>query len=93
MENKSKVLTFDELKGFIFETSSYFNPPLMSMESLSDFAIKIYENAEIFVKRIDGKVVGLVAGYINNFKNKSAFITFVAVKKNFRGGGVCTLFD
>lgn len=64
-----------------------FKPPLSSKISIVEYAKKIFEKAQRFECWIDGKLVALVALYIN-IADKKAFITNVSVEYSWKGRGI-----
>ncbi len=55
---------------------------------VSQFANKIVEKANVFVETENDKIIGLVAGYINDTKTKIAYISMVGVLDEYRGRGI-----
>lgn len=47
---------------------------------LKGYSRKLFENAYLFIARMDREVVGLVAMYANNFDTKECYISSVSVK-------------
>ena len=67
--------------------------PFTSVES-ENFFLKIDQNAEFFKHHFDGKLVGFIACYCNNYESKKAFISLVLIDKQYRGQGISRkIFD
>lgn len=61
-----------------------FCSPRWSEERLSEYVLKLSKNAYFDLLFDNGNKVGFVAYYLNE-KNKFAYITMIAVAKEFRG--------
>lgn len=83
-----KNLKYCDFKNFILAHDASFEPRLSSVTEINTYIDKLYSNADIFFKTEDNNLVGFVAGYINDFINKSAYISLVLVDKHFRGKGI-----
>ena len=88
VEIKINYASFEKLINFYNNNNTIFYPPLDSqVQSIEDYVRKLENNATIFEAWIDTELVGLVAIYLNNYKNKTGFITSVIVSlKNQKQG-------
>lgn len=88
MQQVDKREIYDFIKN---EIEPYLSIPLekkLTVANLSQYIDKIYEKADGFVYVIDGKVRGLIVGYINNRYTDDVYITMYGVAKGFRGNGI-----
>ncbi len=82
-------LSFNEVLSFITENDLNFEPPLSSrIGSLEKYVDKLFLNATFFHKRENGNLVAIVATYLNDFKTKVAYISYVYVKSDYRKKGI-----
>ena len=65
-----------------------FTPALSDRVSLSAYAEKLFHHATRFEAWESGILVGLVAAYLNDPQNKSAFISSVSILEAWRGVGI-----
>ena len=65
-----------------------FRPPLRNRVELNTFASKIVTKATRFEAWSNTELIGLVAVYCNDQKNKVAFVTSVSVLKQWMGNGI-----
>lgn len=86
-EQKSSI-SENMLYEFLKKGDKDFPEPLSDRVDLKEYAKKMYENAVIIAEVYDNQVVGLFAGYINDEKKKSAYISFVNVLKEYRRKGM-----
>ena len=71
-----------------------FSPKLSSTVDLIEYSEKISKNAIHFCCFSDNNLIGLHAMYLNNFDDKIAYGTIVAVVDEFQGKGIGKkLFD
>ena len=87
---KVDYVSEEQLLGFFKQNSSLFFPPLEKQVDLSYYAQKIRKKATTFEIWKEERLVSLVAVYLNNFKEKTAFITLVLCVKEFQGKGLTT---
>lgn len=74
----------------LIECSRLFIPPLSLNVDIEDYAKKIVEKADTFEAWAEGKLIGLVAAYCNNFDNREVYITSVSVIESFGGMGIAS---
>lgn len=65
-----------------------FVPALSTQVKLDQYSQKLVENATMFEAFSNNKLVGLIACYLNDYKNKIGFITNVSVMSSFNGKGI-----
>jgi len=83
-----QTLTFKALNELIVKADSLFEPSLSSRVNLSQYANKLYKNAEIIYKEENNKIKGLNAFYCNDAIGKVAFISIIFVFPDFKGMGI-----
>jgi len=71
------------------ECSNLHVPPLNEVVNIEDYAKKIVDNAMIFNREINNKIIACVCAYFNKERN-SVFITNVSVIKEFSSQGLVT---
>lgn len=91
----SKINTADpeDICRFIEnEIDPYLSIPLknkITVKNLSEYALKLIDKADGYVYMKNGKIQGIIAGYIRNRDiADEVYITMYGVAKKFRQGGV-----
>lgn len=84
-----KVL-FEEFSSFITETEKDFIPPLLNRIEVNSYYEKLIKNAEFIVCRDNERIIGLICFYCNNKDTREAFITYIAVRKEYRGNNIAS---
>lgn len=75
-----KTCDYDEIYRALLDISSAYTPPLItSINNLSEYALKLVDNAEVFIAK-DELILGFIAVYSNDMSNKTGYITQVGVK-------------
>lgn len=82
-------ITSEQIKNHLMVCSNTFIPSLDSYVNINDYSKKIFEQAILFSKFDNDKLVGLVAVYDNSIE-KFGWITNVSVDPNFTGKGIAT---
>jgi ribosomal protein S18 acetylase RimI-like enzyme len=82
-------ITSEQIKNHLMVCSNTFIPSLDSYVNINDYSKKIFEQAILFSKFDNDKLVGLVAVYDNSVE-KFGWITNVSVDPNFTGRGIAT---
>lgn len=83
-------LNEDILSSFLKRINYDFPIPLDKKVNIDEYVKKILKGT-IKVYKCNNKILGLVAGYTENIINNSAYISIVAVDKEFRGQGIANL--
>lgn len=65
-----------------------FTPPLSARIEISEYSKKIFTYAERFEAWKGDKLIGLVAVYCNNIKDRKAYITNVSILEKYQGKGI-----
>jgi ribosomal protein S18 acetylase RimI-like enzyme len=65
-----------------------FIPNLSSRINISDYSVKLFNDAKRFEAWNGSELVGLVAAYFNDTETLSVYITNVSVKKEFQRQGI-----
>ena len=82
-------MTLEQIKNHLTICSSCFIPNLNSYVNINDYSKKIFEQAVLFSKFDNNKLIGLVAAY-DNPTEKFGWITNVSVDPNYSGKGIAT---
>jgi N-acetylglutamate synthase-like GNAT family acetyltransferase len=82
-------MTLEQIKNHLTICSSCFIPNLNSYVNIDDYSKKIFEQAVLFSKFDNNKLIGLVAAY-DNPTEKFGWITNVSVDPNYSGKGIAT---
>ena len=82
-------MTLEQIKNHLITCSSCFVPSLDSYVNIDDYSKKIFEQAILFSKFDNDKLIGLVAAY-DNPTEKFGWITNVSVDPNYSGKGIAT---
>jgi len=80
-----------EIFEHLLECSDNFIPNLAETVNIRDYSKKVFENAITFEAWENNKLIGLVASYFNDNKNRKGFITNVSVSKNYQGKGIAAI--
>lgn len=86
-----QIVGVKQFESFLSDVNNDFVPPLLERINFNEYFYKLRDNAVFSVCfNIDNarQLVGLVAGYCNDHINNKAYITFVAVKNEYRGNGI-----
>jgi ribosomal protein S18 acetylase RimI-like enzyme len=86
-ETVVKKASLQEIKTHLEECSDSFFPPLSSYVNINDYSKKLYKLSSTFEAWENGKLVGLVATYMNDQK-KEAYISNVSVLPDYQGKGI-----
>lgn len=74
---------------FLRSIDKDFIPHLSEKVNLEEYVDKILEKSHlIHFHNDEGKLIGLLVLYCNDFKNKRAYIPLVGVLDSFRGNGI-----
>ena len=91
IDYKIKSASVSEIAKHLKAVSNFFIPPLHEVVEIENYAVKIFNFAETFEAWSQGKLIGLVAAYLNDFNNKLGFITSVSVIKEFTKLGISSI--
>lgn len=82
----------NEILRFLKDIDNDFYPPLSEKVILEEYVDKIYQKSHLISHCLDdGKVVGLVVVYCNDFINYRAYVALVGVLKDYRGKGIAEM--
>ena len=85
---KTKTAAFQPVREHFRECSNIFNPPLHTYVDIEAYSHKIADNAITFEAWENNILIGLIAAYFNDLKNKAGFITNVSVLPEYQGKGI-----
>ena len=78
-----------DIKKIIEEYDNIFDPSISDIVGdLDKYSTKLYKNALFIAVFYQNKVVGFASFYCNDVVNKIAYLSQIAVKKEYRGIGV-----
>lgn len=76
------------LKKLLTEIDNEFTPRLSSRVNIDDYIIKISKNSTIIPIYDNGNLNAFIAFYCNDYKNRVAYLTMLAVGKDERNKGL-----
>ena len=82
--NKDMIAAKEDLINFLKVMDNEFPKPLSKKVKIEDYIEKLINNGIIIVSKDKNNIVGLVAGYINDYKECLAYISIIAVKNEYR---------
>lgn len=86
--NIQKICDYNEIYRVLLDISSAYTPPLItSIKNLSEYALKLADNAEVFVAK-DKSILGFIAIYSNDMISKTGYITQIGVKSTAQSKGL-----
>jgi ribosomal protein S18 acetylase RimI-like enzyme len=77
-----------ELAAFLQRLDTEFDPPLSTRTDIGDYATKMIAKATLVVARREDQLVGVAAAYCNDTSSKIAYMTYLGVAPEARGGGL-----
>lgn len=73
------------LGELVKDLDNEYIPPISSLvDDLQDYIGKMIKNAIIVIAKSNGEDIGFIATYCNDTSKRKAYITSIAVKKDFR---------
>ncbi len=88
IEYKLKTASELEIYDHLFECKDHFVPSLDKTVDIRRYSKKIFERATTFEAWDKSKLIGLVAGYFNDYDNHKGYITNVSVTRDYQGKGI-----
>ncbi|MBN1464516.1 GNAT family N-acetyltransferase [candidate division KSB1 bacterium] len=79
-----------EIEEHLLECADCFEPPLDSYVDINKYSHKICKNAVTSEAWLGNKLVGLVACYLNNKKERIGYITNVSIRQDCQGQGIAS---
>lgn len=73
---------------FLKNVDKDFPIPLSKKIKIDEYAEKLISTANVIVEKDNGKIIGIVAGYIDNSIEEISYISIVAVQKEYRGKSI-----
>ena len=73
---------------FLKNVDKDFPIPLSKKIKIDEYAEKLISTANVIVEKDNGKIIGMVAGYIDNSIEEISYISIVAVQKEYRGKSI-----
>ena len=90
IDYREQSATWQDVKAHLTECDGDFMPPLSSRTDIAEYAAKILSSGRTYEAWGDGRLVGLVAVYLNEGSTRSGFITSVSVAGGFAGRGLAS---
>lgn len=79
----------NEILRFLKDIDNDFNPALPEKVILEEYVDKIYKKSHLVSHCLNnGKIVGLLVVYCNDFIDYRAYVALVGVLKDYRGRGI-----
>lgn len=79
----------NEILRFLKDIDNDFNPSLSEKVILEEYVDKIYKKSHLVSHCLNnGKIVGLLVVYCNDFIDYRAYVALVGVLKDYRGRGI-----
>lgn len=88
MINNKQEIEKEKFFDFIKKINYDFPIPISEKVDLNEYCEKLWEKAELVAEVQDEEIRGLVAGYMNDLENGSAYISLVGVSRDFRNQGL-----
>lgn len=88
MINNKQEIEKEKFFDFIKKINYDFPIPVSEKVDLNEYCEKLWEKAELVAEVQDGEIRGLVAGYVNDLKNGSAYMSLLGVSRDFRNQGL-----
>lgn len=88
MINNKQEIGKEKFFDFIKKINYDFPIPVSEKVDLNEYCEKLWEKAELVAEVQDGEIRGLVAGYVNDLKNGSAYMSLLGVSRDFRNQGL-----
>ena len=80
-------VSLKQIEDFLIAADRLFPVALSEKTQLSDYAEKLYTQADISAEIINGKIILMVAGYTANTVNNLAFVSMAATLPEYQGKG------
>ena len=85
-----KFISEKELYLFLSLVDKEFPISLSKKTNLIETAKKLYILGDIFCLKDNKNIIGLIAGYSNNAKDKTGYISVLAILNKYRGKGLAS---
>ena len=88
MLKKVDLKDMDGVLRFFNDVDHDFSPTLSSRVNLTEYTSKLLANAIVYEFIEENTIKGIVAFYANDVELTNAYISFLAIDKEFRGNGI-----
>lgn len=85
--NKSE-LSSKRVESYFKKMCNNFIPPLNQKVDIKKYSYKLVYNADCFFIQNDGKDIGFLAIYTNNYSEKIAFISSISIVPEYQDMGI-----
>ena len=69
---------------YIKSIDSLFPVPISEKTNISDYVMKLYKNGTIILAMHSSEIIGIIAGYMNDSKKNTSYISILGVKKEYQ---------
>lgn len=83
-------IPYTEFYDFINSVNEDFVPPFTQRVNIEVYYTKLKKYSTFIICKHENRIVGMLLMYNNNFIERHAYITFVAVLAEYRGRGIAT---
>lgn len=87
---KTESASKENICQHLFACSNNFVPPLESTVNIKDYSAKIKDKGVTVEAWSGTRLIGLIAVYLNDFENRTGYITNVSVISEFSGQGIAS---
>lgn len=78
----------DDMKKLLISIDEDLPESIFKTISIEEYINKLIKNGVILEIYDSNNLVGMVAGYVNDYESKNAFISMVSTEKRYRGLGI-----
>jgi ribosomal protein S18 acetylase RimI-like enzyme len=89
-EYKVKSATMQDIFLHLMNCDQNFIPPLSQKVDLNEYAKKLNDKSITFEAWSENMLVGLVAAYMNNEHEQTAYVSSVSLMKEYTGKGIAS---
>jgi len=86
--SNKETIELEQLYDFIVKVDHEFPIPLSDKVNLKDYSLKLYNNGDFYAAISNNNIVGIIAGYNNDYQSKESYISLLALLKEYRGYGI-----
>jgi len=90
IDYRENTAGIDAVREHLLNCSDNFTPPLLTYIDLEEYVGKLSSMSVNIEAWHDGKLVGLIAAYLNNLEAGHAYITNVSVESAYNGKGIAS---
>ncbi|MDA0524840.1 GNAT family N-acetyltransferase [Methanococcoides alaskense] len=76
------------IKSYLNAMCDSFIPPLDQVVDINKYSDKLVQNADCFFIQNNGKTIGFLAVYANDYSKKIAFISSISIMPEYQSTGI-----